>query len=169
MACLKCTKQSKHEIYHPSSGINCEIVMANHQRFEKQQEWELTNVGLQEQCPVPAENTNSLLEGKSVSEVLHSTFSYIKSRFQSDEEVWTSSLLLFLLSWSCVSCHVTLMYTVRHVTIKVFINIVKSILRMSSIVDKGNAAPLFSFSCSFMHLKARDFEGYELNAFNPDF
>lgn len=113
MACLTCTKQSKHEIHHPSSGINCDFFMQSldHQRFEKQQVWEGTNVGLQEQCPVPAENTDSLLkEGKSVSELLHSTFSFVKSKFWSDEEVWTSKqLLLFLLSWICASCHVTLM------------------------------------------------------------
>lgn len=89
MACLKCTKQPNHETYHPSSGINCKFVMPtlDYQIFEKQQEWEVTNVGLQEQCPVTAENTNSLLkESKSVSEVLHSTFSSIKSKFQSDEK-----------------------------------------------------------------------------------
>ncbi|XP_063949358.1 histidine kinase 2 isoform X2 [Daucus carota subsp. sativus] len=87
MACLKCTKQS-NTIHHPSSGINCDFVMAtlDHQRFKKE-ELEMTNVGLQEQCPVPAENTDSLLkEGKSVSEILHSIFSSIKSKFWNDQE-----------------------------------------------------------------------------------
>lgn len=112
MTCLKCTKQSKHEIYHSSSGINCEFIMPNldHQRFEKEQEWEVTNVALQEQCPVPAENTYSLLkEGKSVSEVLHSTFSSIKSKFQSNEEVWTSKTIItlpFVMDLCKLSCFI---------------------------------------------------------------
>lgn len=103
MACLKCTKQS-NTIHHPSSGINCDFVMAtlDHQRFKKE-ELEMTNVGLQEQCPVPAENTDSLLkEGKSVSEILHSIFSSIKSKFWNDQEVCTTKLIL--LSF----CHVFL-------------------------------------------------------------